>query len=616
MSGCQRSSCPYGSGRSGRSGIANVTTLDVVPLEPDNSLIDLLENTKMLITAITNVTQNVKNHIEKRKARREGGKSKTSTCTWPSVGTTVTAENVNELLKSRTQDDKGFRSCSCTTTGLSENQQDLVNTRAPDPRVVENSGLGPCRCAETYEKLRASLSNKLNRQSTIVEEKPLKSCACASTNTEPPKEEAKAESGGEPPAESTKEGSVKGESQAESTKRESKAESVKEEPQAESARRDSKADSVIGEPLAESSRRESKAESVKGESQAESTKRESKAESVKGESQEESTKRESKAESVKGESQAESIKRDSKADSTKRESKAESTKRESKAESTKEEPQAESKAEAPVEAPPQDEPKPEPEPEPPKEEAAPEPQTEQSEPPAEAEPEAEAPPKDVSVVDKAKDVDVTGQVAAGVGSPGVTPEVEHLPEASPIPDQTSKINSPASRKSSDKAKPQPLPKDCRRGLNTSDMYKIPPFKDKMSADMGRGPSLPKDCRRGLSEFKDAPPVRDKHLTSDDLARGRSKDCRRGKMNALGSDIPEKKHDSLVGTKVKPVDCKCKDCEERRGSAQAANRPCAASLAKDPKECLKECPKHKVAQPGKVKMTVVHRSVPKLNAGLN
>ncbi|XP_068904250.1 cylicin-2-like isoform X2 [Tenebrio molitor] len=589
MSGCQRSSCPYGSGRSGRSGIANVTTLDVVPLEPDNSLIDLLENTKMLITAITNVTQNVKNHIEKRKARREGGKSKTSTCTWPSVGTTVTAENVNELLKSRTQDDKGFRSCSCTTTGLSENQQDLVNTTAPDPRVVENSGLGPCRCAETYEKLRASLSNKLNRQSTIVEEKPLKSCACASTNTEPPKEEAKAESGGEPPAESTKEGSVKGESQAESTKRESKAESVKEELQ----------ESVIGEPLAESSRRESKAESVKGESQAESTKRES------------------KAESMKGESQSESIKRDSKADSTKRESKAESTKQESKAESIKEEPQAESKAEAPVEAPPQDEPKPEPEPEPPKEEAAPEPQTEQSEPPAEAEPEAEAPPKDVSVVDKAKDVDVTGQVAAGVGSPGVTPEVEHLPEASPIPDQTSKINSPASRKSSDKAKPQPLPKDCRRGLNTSDLYKIPPFKDKMSADMGRGPSLPKDCRRGLSEFKDAPPVRDKHLTSDDLARGRSKDCRKGsKMNALGSDIPEKKHDSLVGTKVKPVDCKCKDCQERRGSAQAANRPCATSLAKDPKECLKECPKQKVAQPGKVKMTVVHRSVPKLNAGLN
>jgi hypothetical protein len=597
MSGCQRSSCPYGSGRSGRSGIANVTTLDVVPLEPDNSLIDLLENTKMLITAITNVTQNVKNHIEKRKARREGGKSKTSTCTWPSVGTTVTAENVNELLKSRTQDDKGFRSCSCTTTGLSENQQDLVNTTAPDPRVVENSGLGPCRCAETYEKLRASLSNKLNRQSTIVEEKPLKSCACASTNTEPPKEEAKAESGGEPPAESTKEGSVKGESQAESTKRESKAESVKEELQ----------ESVIGEPLAESSRRESKAESVKGESQAESTKRESKAESMKGESQSESIKRDSKADSTKRESKAESTKQESKAESIKEEPQAESTKRESKAD--------ESKAEAPVEAPPQDEPKPEPEPEPPKEEAAPEPQTEQSEPPAEAEPEAEAPPKDVSVVDKAKDVDVTGQVAAGVGSPGVTPEVEHLPEASPIPDQTSKINSPASRKSSDKAKPQPLPKDCRRGLNTSDLYKIPPFKDKMSADMGRGPSLPKDCRRGLSEFKDAP-VRDKHLTSDDLARGRSKDCRRGKMNALGSDIPEKKHDSLVGTKVKPVDCKCKDCQERRGSAQAANRPCAASLAKDPKECLKECPKQKVAQPGKVKMTVVHRSVPKLNAGLN
>ncbi|KAJ3633172.1 hypothetical protein MTP99_010137 [Tenebrio molitor] len=311
--GCQRSSCPYGSARSGRSGIANVTTLDVVPLEPDNSLIDLLENTKMLITAITNVTQNVKNHIEKRKARREGGKSKTSTCTWPSVGTTVTAENVNELLKSRTQDDKGFRSCSCTTTGLSENQQDLVNTTAPDPRVVENSGLGPCRCAETYEKLRASLSNKLNRQSTIVEEKPLKSCACASTNTEPPKEEAKAESGGEPPAESTKEGSVKGESQAESTKRESKAESVKEEPQAESVKEELQ-ESVIGEPLAESSRRESKAESVKGESQAESTKRESKAESVKGESQAESTKRESKAESMKGESQSESIKRDSKAD--------------------------------------------------------------------------------------------------------------------------------------------------------------------------------------------------------------------------------------------------------------------------------------------------------------
>jgi hypothetical protein len=597
MSGCQRSSCPYGSARSGRSGIANVTTLDVVPLEPDNSLIDLLENTKMLITAITNVTQNVKNHIEKRKARREGGKSKTSTCTWPSVGTTVTAENVNELLKSRTQDDKGFRSCSCTTTGLSENQQDLVNTTAPDPRVVENSGLGPCRCAETYEKLRASLSNKLNRQSTIVEEKPLKSCACASTNTEPPKEEAKAESGGEPPAESTKEGSVKGESQAESTKRESKAESVKEELQ----------ESVIGEPLAESSRRESKAESVKGESQAESTKRESKAESMKGESQSESIKRDSKADSTKRESKAESTKQESKAESIKEEPQAESTKRESKAD--------ESKAEAPVEAPPQDEPKPEPEPEPPKEEAAPEPQTEQSEPPAEAEPEAEAPPKDVSVVDKAKDVDVTGQVAAGVGSPGVTPEVEHLPEASPIPDQTSKINSPASRKSSDKAKPQPLPKDCRRGLNTSDLYKIPPFKDKMSADMGRGPSLPKDCRRGLSEFKDAP-VRDKHLTSDDLARGRSKDCRRGKMNALGSDIPEKKHDSLVGTKVKPVDCKCKDCQERRGSAQAANRPCAASLAKDPKECLKECPKQKVAQPGKVKMTVVHRSVPKLNAGLN
>jgi hypothetical protein len=551
----------------------------------------------MLITAITNVTQNVKNHIEKRKARREGGKSKTSTCTWPSVGTTVTAENVNELLKSRTQDDKGFRSCSCTTTGLSENQQDLVNTTAPDPRVVENSGLGPCRCAETYEKLRASLSNKLNRQSTIVEEKPLKSCACASTNTEPPKEEAKAESGGEPPAESTKEGSVKGESQAESTKRESKAESVKEELQ----------ESVIGEPLAESSRRESKAESVKGESQAESTKRESKAESMKGESQSESIKRDSKADSTKRESKAESTKQESKAESIKEEPQAESTKRESKAD--------ESKAEAPVEAPPQDEPKPEPEPEPPKEEAAPEPQTEQSEPPAEAEPEAEAPPKDVSVVDKAKDVDVTGQVAAGVGSPGVTPEVEHLPEASPIPDQTSKINSPASRKSSDKAKPQPLPKDCRRGLNTSDLYKIPPFKDKMSADMGRGPSLPKDCRRGLSEFKDAP-VRDKHLTSDDLARGRSKDCRRGKMNALGSDIPEKKHDSLVGTKVKPVDCKCKDCQERRGSAQAANRPCAASLAKDPKECLKECPKQKVAQPGKVKMTVVHRSVPKLNAGLN
>jgi hypothetical protein len=598
MSGCQRSSCPYGSARSGRSGIANVTTLDVVPLEPDNSLIDLLENTKMLITAITNVTQNVKNHIEKRKARREGGKSKTSTCTWPSVGTTVTAENVNELLKSRTQDDKGFRSCSCTTTGLSENQQDLVNTTAPDPRVVENSGLGPCRCAETYEKLRASLSNKLNRQSTIVEEKPLKSCACASTNTEPPKEEAKAESGGEPPAESTKEGSVKGESQAESTKRESKAESVKEELQ----------ESVIGEPLAESSRRESKAESVKGESQAESTKRESKAESMKGESQSESIKRDSKADSTKRESKAESTKQESKAESIKEEPQAESTKRESKAD--------ESKAEAPVEAPPQDEPKPEPEPEPPKEEAAPEPQTEQSEPPAEAEPEAEAPPKDVSVVDKAKDVDVTGQVAAGVGSPGVTPEVEHLPEASPIQDQTSKINSPASRKSSDKAKPQSLPKDCRRGLNTSDLYKIPPFKDKMSADMGRGPSLPKDCRRGLSEFKDAPPVRDKHLTSDDLARGRSKDCRRGKMNALGSDIPEKKHDSLVGTKVKPVDCKCKDCQERRGSAQAANRPCAASLAKDPKECLKECPKQKVAQPGKVKMTVVHRSVPKLNAGLN
>jgi hypothetical protein len=598
MSGCQRSSCPYGSARSGRSGIANVTTLDVVPLEPDNSLIDLLENTKMLITAITNVTQNVKNHIEKRKARREGGKSKTSTCTWPSVGTTVTAENVNELLKSRTQDDKGFRSCSCTTTGLSENQQDLVNTTAPDPRVVENSGLGPCRCAETYEKLRASLSNKLNRQSTIVEEKPLKSCACASTNTEPPKEEAKAESGGEPPAESTKEGSVKGESQAESTKRESKAESVKEELQ----------ESVIGEPLAESSRRESKAESVKGESQAESTKRESKAESMKGESQSESIKRDSKADSTKRESKAESTKQESKAESIKEEPQAESTKRESKAD--------ESKAEAPVEAPPQDEPKPEPEPEPPKEEAAPEPQTEQSEPPAEAEPEAEAPPKDVSVVDKAKDVDVTGQVAAGVGSPGVTPEVEHLPEASPIQDQTSKINSPASRKSSDKAKPQSLPKDCRRGLNTSDLYKIPPFKDKMSADMGRGPSLPKDCRRGLSEFNDAPPVRDKHLTSDDLARGRSKDCRRGKMNALGSDIPEKKHDSLVGTKVKPVDCKCKDCQERRGSAQAANRPCAASLAKDPKECLKECPKQKVAQPGKVKMTVVHRSVPKLNAGLN
>jgi hypothetical protein len=598
MSGCQRSSCPYGSARSGRSGIANVTTLDVVPLEPDNSLIDLLENTKMLITAITNVTQNVKNHIEKRKARREGGKSKTSTCTWPSVGTTVTAENVNELLKSRTQDDKGFRSCSCTTTGLSENQQDLVNTTAPDPRVVENSGLGPCRCAETYEKLRASLSNKLNRQSTIVEEKPLKSCACASTNTEPPKEEAKAESGGEPPAESTKEGSVKGESQAESTKRESKAESVKEELQ----------ESVIGEPLAESSRRESKAESVKGESQAESTKRESKAESMKGESQSESIKRDSKADSTKRESKAESTKQESKAESIKEEPQAESTKRESKAD--------ESKAEAPVEAPPQDEPKPEPEPEPPKEEAAPEPQTEQSEPPAEAEPEAEAPPKDVSVVDKAKDVDVTGQVAAGVGSPGVTPEVEHLPEASPIQDQTSKINSPASRKSSDKAKPQSLPKDCRRGLNTSDLYKIPPFKDKMSADMGRGPSLPKDCRRGLSEFKDAPPVRDKHLTSDDLVRGRSKDCRRGKMNALGSDIPEKKHDSLVGTKVKPVDCKCKDCQERRGSAQAANRPCAASLAKDPKECLKECPKQKVAQPGKVKMTVVHRSVPKLNAGLN